>query len=198
MPQTLYLMRHGETLFNEQHKIQGWCDSPLTAKGQAQAKIAGQYFTANQIRFDHAYCSTSERSSDTLELVTQNKMPYTRVKVLKEWNFGRFEGEHEYLNPKLPYRDFFVAYGGESQYEVAKRLGQTLTQIMSKKDHNCVLAVSHGAACANFLRYCLHTEDLAPYTGGKIGNCAIFKFSFFENEFKFEELIRPDFSSLEN
>ena len=25
-------MRHGETLFNVQHKIQGWCDSPLTEK----------------------------------------------------------------------------------------------------------------------------------------------------------------------
>lgn len=27
---TLYLMRHGQTLFNLQHKIQGWCDAPLT------------------------------------------------------------------------------------------------------------------------------------------------------------------------
>ena len=31
---TLYLMRHGQTLFNLQHKIQGWCDSPLTENGK--------------------------------------------------------------------------------------------------------------------------------------------------------------------
>ncbi len=30
---TLYLMRHGQTLFNAQHKIQGWCDAPLTEIG---------------------------------------------------------------------------------------------------------------------------------------------------------------------
>lgn len=44
MTKTLYLMRHGETLFNQQKKIQGWCDSPLTSKGERQAIIAGDYF----------------------------------------------------------------------------------------------------------------------------------------------------------
>ena len=29
-----YLMRHGQTLFNTLNRIQGWCDSPLTEKGQ--------------------------------------------------------------------------------------------------------------------------------------------------------------------
>lgn len=33
-------MRHGETLFNVLHKIQGWCDSPLTSKGIQQALLA--------------------------------------------------------------------------------------------------------------------------------------------------------------
>lgn len=42
---TLYLMRHGETLFNVQHKIQGWCDSPLTEKGIKQAQKARDYFS---------------------------------------------------------------------------------------------------------------------------------------------------------
>ena len=30
----LYLMRHGQTLFNTLNRIQGWCDSPLTEKGR--------------------------------------------------------------------------------------------------------------------------------------------------------------------
>lgn len=36
----LYLMRHGQTLFNLQHKIQGWCDAPLTPLGIKQAQMA--------------------------------------------------------------------------------------------------------------------------------------------------------------
>lgn len=79
MKKTLYLMRHGQTLFNVQHKIQGWCDAPLTELGINQAKIAGQYFKDHHITFDHAYSSTSERACDTLEYVTDFKMPYTRV-----------------------------------------------------------------------------------------------------------------------
>ena len=39
MKKTLYLMRHGQTLFNVEHKIQGWCDSPLTEQGIKQANI---------------------------------------------------------------------------------------------------------------------------------------------------------------
>lgn len=35
---TLYLMRHGEALFNRRHRIQGWCDSPLTERGRDQAR----------------------------------------------------------------------------------------------------------------------------------------------------------------
>ena len=37
----LYLMRHGQTLFNQLHKIQGFCDSPLTDLGIDQALQAG-------------------------------------------------------------------------------------------------------------------------------------------------------------
>lgn len=70
---TLYLMRHGETLFNVQHKIQGWCDSPLTEKGIKQAQKVRDYFSKKGITFDHAYCSTSERCSDTLELIVDAK-----------------------------------------------------------------------------------------------------------------------------
>ena len=37
MKKRLYLMRHGQTMFNEQKRIQGWCDSPLTELGKRQA-----------------------------------------------------------------------------------------------------------------------------------------------------------------
>ncbi len=59
MTKYLYLMRHGETLFNVQHKIQGWCDSPLTARGIQQAQIAGEYLRAAGVTFDHAFSSTA-------------------------------------------------------------------------------------------------------------------------------------------
>lgn len=65
----LYLVRHGETLFNKRRKIQGWCDSPLTPLGIQQAKEVKEKLEKLNIQFDSFYCSTSERASDTLEII---------------------------------------------------------------------------------------------------------------------------------
>ena len=88
MTKHLYLMRHGETLFNKRRKIQGWCDSPLTNKGIKQAEVARECL--KDIQFDHYYSSTSERCCDTLEIVTDYKVEYKRLKTVKRkklWDF---------------------------------------------------------------------------------------------------------------
>ena len=186
MKKTLYLMRHGQTLFNLQYKIQGWCYAPLTQLGIKQAKIASEYFKDNQITFDHAYSSTSERACDTLEIVTDGKMPYTRVKGLKEWNFGAFEGKDECLNPKLPYGDFFKQFGGDSEMELRERMVKTLTDIMNQDDHKVVLAVSHGAACAQFYR--AFEQYAKVLKKERFYNCCILKFEYENGIFTLVEL----------
>lgn len=45
MSKTLYLMRHGQTMFNLRGKVQGASNSPLTSLGTSQAKQAGQFLT---------------------------------------------------------------------------------------------------------------------------------------------------------
>lgn len=195
MKKTLYLMRHGQTLFNVRRKIQGWCDAPLTELGQKQAHIAGEYFIKNHIVFDHAYSSTSERACDTLEIVTRYQMPYTRVKGLKEWNFGIFEGESEDLNPPLPYGDFFKQYGGEGEMELRQRLADTLLEIMQKEDHQVVLALSHGASCRAFMRYWAKNQKVDQKE--RLGNCCILKFEFENDEFSLVEIINHDFESIQ-
>ncbi|MBC1287991.1 histidine phosphatase family protein [Listeria welshimeri] len=191
MKKTLYLMRHGQTLFNQRKKIQGFCDAPLTELGVKQAKIAGSYFKEHKISFDQAYSSTSERASDTLELITDKN--YTRLKGLKEWNFGTFEGESEDLNPPLPYGDFFAAYGGEREIDFRNRLIETMENMMNQDNHEIVLAVSHGAACAQFARYWEKTSEIGKITGLK--NCCILKFEYENGEFTLVNFINHDFES---
>ncbi|WP_395387205.1 histidine phosphatase family protein [Pediococcus parvulus] len=187
MTKTLYLMRHGETVFNVRKKIQGWCDSPLTPKGIQQAQNVSKYF--DDINLDHAYCSTSERASDTLEIVTKHTMPYTRLKDLREMNFGAFEAESEALNPKSheAYNTFFVAYGGESTDQVTQIMVKTLTSIMQKNDHQNVLAVSHAGACVNFLATWENPEKVLSQ---RFTNCGILKFTYDNEKFKLEEVIQ--------
>lgn len=191
MKKTLYLMRHGQTLFNIRRKIQGACDSPLTLEGIRQAKLAREYFENNGIEFNHAYSSTQERACDTLEIITD--LDYIRVKGLKEWNFGTFEGESEDLNPKGDekrgsYGDFFVQYNGEEDLEVQDRMNRTLIEIMNKDDHESVLAVSHGGSCFMFLK---KWEDLSKRNKIHFSNCCILKFEFENDKFRFIEIINP-------
>jgi Fructose-2,6-bisphosphatase len=187
MSQLLFLMRHGQTIFNVQHRIQGWCDSPLTIEGQNQAKRVKQYFKEHHITFDHVYSSTSERCCDTLELITD--MPYTRLKGLKEMFYGELEGESERLNCKTPKEceTYYLQFGGESSNDVRDRMVKTLTDIMEKEDHECVLAVSHGGACFNFLRAWQDpTEELKK----GLSNCCIFIYEYDCKIFKLKNVIR--------
>ena len=183
----LYLMRHGQTLFNLLRRKQGWCDSPLTELGIEQAKTVGDLVRERGVSFDHAYSSTSERACDTLELAFPD-MPYTRVKGLKEWNFGRFEGASEDLNPKLPYGDFFKQYGGEDEIELRERLMATITEIMRRPGHESVLCVSHGAAMAQVMR-AVGVEPLD--LKNRIGNCAMLELDFDGENFTYADLFNP-------
>lgn len=192
MSKTLYLMRHGQTLFNKRHLIQGWCDSPLTDLGIYQAQIAGNYFKENGIHFDQAYSSTSERACDTLEIATNGQVSYQRVKGLKEWNFGTFEGESEDLNPALPYRDFFVPYGGEAESELQERMNQTIQTLMTQATGDTILMVSHGGSIRNFARV-WEKYQRTPITG-RMTNCCILKFTYTDHIFYLEDVIHHDFS----
>lgn len=186
MKKIFYMMRHGQTLFNLRRKIQGWCDSPLTDFGIEQAKAAGEYF--KDIELDHLYCSTAERCSDTLEIVTENRMPYTRLKGLKEMNFGTFEGESEDLNPdRETFETFFTKYGGESRDMCRERVVKTCHEIMEQEDHRCVLAVSHAGACLRFLEHCY---DASKLPRNAFSNCAIFKYEYEDGKFTFVEVIQ--------
>ena len=189
MIKTIYLMRHGETLFNLERRIQGWCDSPLTEKGHTQAQAAGGWLRDHQVHIDSAYCPTQERASDTLSLVCPD-LAYTRLKGLKECNFGRFEGQPEYLNPPYPYGNYFVTYGGEAEAAVQKRMAETLTYIAETDPAETVLAVSHAGACYNFV----HQFGWAAFNAAneRLTNGIMLKYTYENGEFALQAVIHPE------
>ncbi|MDR0898894.1 MAG: phosphoglycerate mutase family protein [Lactobacillaceae bacterium] len=197
MRQTVYLVRHGQTLFNQLHKIQGASDSPLTDYGISQAKIAKKYLEDNDINFDAAFSSTQERAVDTLELLTDQ--PYQRLKDFKEWNFGVFESESEALNPKHPgknsYGDFFVEYGGESVNQVANRMNTGLRKLFEDKTNKQILVVTHGGAMHAFRLANLHDNDPERLA---VPNLAfmVFEYDDILDEFFLKEVVQHDFSQL--
>ncbi|AYU54165.1 histidine phosphatase family protein [Staphylococcus debuckii] len=192
MTQTLYLIRHGQTLFNQKKQIQGASDSPLTELGKEQAEAAKRYLDRLNLSNYELFSSTQERASDTLEILFPNE-PYTRLKGIKEWNYGMFEGESELLNPPREkgvalFGEFFANYGGETADEVQDRAVATLTDIMAQTTKQNVITVSHGDVLLLFARKWLPLEEVQKM---HFGNCCILKFEYEDNKFRFLEIINP-------
>ena len=185
-------MRHGQTVFNERNIVQGFCDSPLTAFGRHQALYAKRWFEDRSIEFDHAYASTQERASDTLELITD--LPYVRLKAIKEMNFGLFEGVSNQLmravGNLLENPNVMVPFGGENMYAVQDRVVTALTEVMEKDDHQTVLAVSHGCTAFTFAHKWASDLDWEKI---HLTNCCILIFTYENKTFEWVETVSHDF-----
>lgn len=96
MATEVYLVRHGETMFNQLNKVQGWCDSPLTVKGIDDLKRTANALA--QVHFDNMYSSDLKRAIDTVHLMKNANVVSTIGKIRKlpefrEVFFGSFEGD---------------------------------------------------------------------------------------------------------
>lgn len=147
---TIFLMRHGETLFNVMDVNQGQCDSPLTENGINQALAAKEWFKNQKIHFDSVYSSTAERACDTAWLVSW--MPYERKKGLKEIFLGTKEASPNSENPEYPYGDYFVQFGGEDLDAFTDRIYGAVREIAREDTGETILIVTHGMAMRRFLR----------------------------------------------
>lgn len=127
MYSTLYLVRHGQTVFNTRLLIQGRCDSPLTELGRDQARAAAKWLQDRGVRFGGAFSSPAERACATTEVLWGG--PYMRLTGLQERSFGDLEGTDVLALPK-PMGDYPVSFGGEAQEMLESRMSSTISAIM--------------------------------------------------------------------
>ena len=164
MKTTFYIVRHGQTIFNLNGRIQGQSDSPLTKKGQEQARLMAEKI--KDIEFILGVSSTSERARDTLLTIANQRFPCRFYKDLKEIGFGTLEGESiEYM--KDTSRRDWTEYGGETFDQAAKRVEKRLCTLSENIGNRNILVVSHGAV----IREVLH--DLEPSFYDIMPNCSM-------------------------
>lgn len=92
---TLYLVRHGKTIFNTTDRVQGWSDSPLTEEGEKVAEHLGKGLTDTDI--DYLYSSDLGRAFETAKIIAEksgNKdLTVETSRNLREMCYGSYEGE---------------------------------------------------------------------------------------------------------
>ncbi len=176
---SFYIVRHGQTIFNQKDMVQGWCDSPLTQIGINQAIGAG--LGLNDVSFSHAYTSISERAYDTANAIIQNrKIPLTIDKRLKEFNFGMLEGEKNEVLMKPFNGDFeaaikigWVKDGGENETMVRERVRSFFDEITPHHENGNVLITTHGLTIMAILKEMVPQDFNIDLLDRGIDNCSV-------------------------
>ena len=148
----LYLIRHGETDYNNALRFQGQTDIPLNQKGIEQAEKAAEFF--RDIPLQAIYTSTLIRAKTTAEIIAGVKgMDVQETDALREMSFGIWENMNSKDIQKKyakEWKDFFASPArttipqGESMSDVQKRAYPTVQEILDKYPEGDVAFVAHG------------------------------------------------------
>lgn len=153
----LYLIRHGETDWNKERKLQGKSDIELNTFGRTLARKTAKHL--RDLSFDLAITSPLKRAKETAKILLEGReIPLLEDERLAEMGFGCLEGYYckgEKMNipdPKFHYfYDDPACYqapeGGESFEELLKRAKGFLADLCEKKayENKTILLSTHGA-----------------------------------------------------
>lgn len=147
----LYLVRHGESAFNAEHRIQGQLNPPLSPLGLEQSKALVAGFSGEQI--DAVYTSPLERAMQTagplaeklgLKPLTDNRLVELNAGVFQGLTWPeigeRWPAEGEAWKSQQP--DYRIP-GGESRRDLMIR-GQAALEAIRAAGHEQAVVVSHG------------------------------------------------------
>ena len=155
----LYLVRHGQTEFNAQERIQGLCDSALTEKGQADAAKLGRALA--EVDFKEVYASMLGRTIQTAEIIQgSRRLPVRSLPELNEMGFGVWEGRtvaelkesgarQLQIFRRQP-QDYVPSEGGQSFVELFAQVERAGRLLFDRAKDQDILAVSHGTCIKAF------------------------------------------------
>jgi probable phosphoglycerate mutase len=129
MTTRLCIVRHGETAWNAEHRVQGQLDVPLNAIGQAQAQAAAKILS--QEKFDAIYSSDLTRARQTADPVASfHAMEILLDKDLRERHYGIFE-RLTYAEVKVRYPEDYARFDARDP-EYAFRTGESLKDFSAR------------------------------------------------------------------
>jgi broad specificity phosphatase PhoE len=169
------LLRHGQTNWNIDFRLQGVTDIPLNETGIEQARTAGQVIAKIALEgnpWDLILSSPLSRARDTAVMVSEALgVPGISIEeLLLERSFGEAEGlSHEEWKAK--YDDTNHVPGGESLEQLEVRAWILLQRLLDQHEGKRVLTVSHGALIRTLLR--LVSKGEFPREGERLGNACL-------------------------
>ncbi|MCF0229225.1 MAG: histidine phosphatase family protein [Parasporobacterium sp.] len=219
---TIYLTRHGRTIFNEIGRAQGWADSPLTEEGEEKSFALGVGFASMGITFSKVYTSDLGRQRATAKLALLG-MGYgedeIRIKELtnfREVGYGKFDGGYD----SEMYGAAAEYYGLEDQMALFDEKGldgifdalvaldagetgaaETAEQVGARMEEGLRIVVEDLKECGGDSAFVvssgsainLTVQRLGGTLRGGMGNCSVTKIIYSNGNFYFESVHDPSY-----
>jgi 2,3-bisphosphoglycerate-dependent phosphoglycerate mutase len=168
----IVLVRHGESVYNQENLFTGWLDIPLTERGRAEAHSAT--VALHGLRFDKAYSSALGRAIETLDIIVSElglqTIPQIHTQALNERHYGDLQG----LNKAETVLRFGEAQvhtwrrsytgtppGGESLKDTSARVMPYFSSVIvpDVREGANVLVVAHGNSLRAIIKELDHISD---------------------------------------
>ena len=195
---TIYLMRHGETDWNRQERMQGQLDCPLNENGRRQAAEAGRKLMARGLRFDRVYSSPLCRALETARIVSgMTEKEILTDGDLMEMGFGPYEGISFSLLPSMMFAFFsdperFPAPEGmEPIPHLKERTGRFLERLRTDDPGGTVLVMAHGVTLRVLLGH-LMGQDWDRGWKMPLENCCVYRVEMKDGAFGAPEKVDAD------
>ena len=170
------LVRHGETEYNAQGRLQGYAPVSLSTRGRQQAMLVGP--RVQPLRPTVLYSSDIQRAHETAAILSEHVgLPVQLCTGLREWNIGNWidrmaEEFYAHLAAIRAHPATHVPEGGESQVQTQARMVAQMHAWADQHAEATILGVSHGMAIDLFVRHILGLDvrQSPPY---RIANASI-------------------------
>lgn len=179
----IYLVRHGETEWNKEYRLQGQADTRLNDYGRELAQITAE--ALKDISFDVIYHSPLNRAEETAVILKKSRtIDIIADERIKEMSFGTAEGCHILSiknNPEDPMYNFLKHPGdyippenGERFEEVAARSAEFMKETILPLEgkYQNVLIVAHGAVNRTILN-AIAGIPVSDFWNIRLKNCAV-------------------------
>lgn len=171
----LYLVRHGETDWNAEDRVNSRTDRPLTATGERQARDLGRRIA--HLPFDRVIVSPLSRAGRTAELILEARETLPPLEVdpaLTEVDCGPYEGWTEAelaVDPgALAWRAGLPVDGAESDEAAAVRADAVFARLAELP--GLTLVVSHGHFLKTLVAHSVLQMPIGEVRRIRMANCA--------------------------
>ncbi|MFP4021065.1 MAG: alpha-ribazole phosphatase [Halanaerobium sp.] len=185
----LFLLRHGETDWNQKSIFQGQTDIDLNKRGRDQAQKTAEML--KKIEIEQIYSSDLKRAKNTARIIADQKNLKLRAnKQLREIGFGDWEGLN-FAEIKKEYPDLLVSWqqdpvhnsppAGEKLLDFRLRVENFFKKIISSHQGDKILVVTHGGVIKAYLTAVLSIKP-EKFWQFQIDNCSLTELKFYEQD----------------